>query len=536
MTPTEEKPAAEDPSRFKKFDWILLISMSVYLVAVISMWAGIYQRTGGIDYTVDDAYIHGTLAKNIVQHGTFGIIPGQFASASSSLLWTFLMAAAFVVTGAQAWVPAIMATLFGALVVERCNSLLKKIGVAPIERLVVVVMALAYAPVLAIISTGMEHTLHAWLILCLISSLVEISQGKAVRPGTIFLWAALAAGARYESLFLLPPLLLWLAYRGKWKTAFELGFGMALPVVGFAAYSLTHGGHALPNSLMIKGHFDGASKLRALQLLSENAYLAVIAVLLVISTSVCFLNRRMREQRLMWLPVSALAMFLIHLQLARLGWFWRYEGYLIILGLTTASLLLVALRGWLEGRSRVLAAVIYLFLMIGTVPLFSRSIEATLQIVHAAGNIHDQQVQMAMLARHLGKDARIAVNDLGAVSFFADAHVLDLYGLGDNPLARAKHDKEYGAASLKARMEEERIDYVICYAELFGPPNELPKNLIAISFWVLEENLICLYDTVTFYGTSPAAAAKLTEAMNAYRAESRSDKKSTNKIYRYIPK
>jgi hypothetical protein len=48
------------------------------MIAVVKMWSAIHGRTGELSYTVDDAYIHGTIAKNIVASGTFGIIPGQF--------------------------------------------------------------------------------------------------------------------------------------------------------------------------------------------------------------------------------------------------------------------------------------------------------------------------------------------------------------------------------------------------------------------------------------------------------------------------
>jgi hypothetical protein len=56
----------------------------------------------------------------------------------------------------------VLATLFGALALERSNALLKMIGIGAVARLVVGIMALAYAPLLPIVSTGMEHTLHAW--------------------------------------------------------------------------------------------------------------------------------------------------------------------------------------------------------------------------------------------------------------------------------------------------------------------------------------------------------------------------------------
>ena len=513
----------------RNIDWSLVASLTIYLIAVTAMWWAIHSRTGEISYTVDDCYIHGTLSKNLSAHGSFGIVPGEFAAASSSPLWTILLAIMFLVTGPQAWVMALLATLFGALTIERTNSLMKSLDVGAAERVIVVVAALAYAPMLPIISTGMEHTLHTWTMVGLFVCLVGVSRGTT-RPGVLFVWAALAAGARYESLFVLPPLLIWLALRRKWRCAFELGIGMAVPVMGFAIYSLLHGGYLLPNSLMLKGNLGSAWKIKAFRVMIENQYLAVLVGLLSLATVAAFLHRRRTGENLAWLPVSVIVTILIHLQLAQLGWFYRYEGYLIVLGLTAAATLLPLLRNWLRGRPLAVTLPIYILIAFATLPLAWRADRANREIVHAAGNIHDQQVQMAGVARHLGKNARIAVNDLGAVSFLSDASVLDLIGLGDNSLARAKISHEYGAAKLKSRLQETRTDFVICYPSWFGKPDNLPETLIPVETWHLDDNLICGAAEVVFYGTTPDAAVKLAAALSAYRAEHKPNPLSTNRM------
>lgn len=518
-------------ARWREADWSLVVMMAIYLVAVMVMWRAIHNRTGEISYTLDDAYIHATIAKNLSAHGTFGIIPGEFAAASSSPLWSLLLALVFAVIGIHSWIPAVLATLFGALIIGHSNSLLKGIDTGPVARVVVVILAVAYAPLLPILSTGMEHTFHAWALLGLFTSLIAVSRETRRNPGSVFVWAVLAAGARYESLFALPPLLIWLALRRKWSVALELAGGMALPVLGFAAYSVTHGGYALPNSLMLKGNIEGAWNLRALRLLFDNRHLLILVVLLVIATVVGIFNGNRRNERLAWLPVTVIAMILIHLQLAQLGWFWRYEGYLVILGMVAASTLLAPLRDWLRGRSLAVSLPVYTLLMYATLPLYLRCISAIGMIVHAAGNIRDQQLQMARVVRHLGEGARVAVNDLGAVSFFTDARVLDLWGLGDNRIARAKRNHIHGDTYLKARLAETRTDFVICYPSAFEPPNRLPASLIAVETWKLRDNLICGSDTVVFYGTSPQAAEKMAAALDRYRADSKPDPRSTNEMH-----
>jgi hypothetical protein len=433
------------------------------------------------------------------------------------------------VTGPQAWVMAAMATLFGALTIERANAFMKSVSVGPVERVTVILAALVYAPLLPIISTGMEHTLHTWTMLGLFACLVGVSRG-VTKPGVLFMWAVLAAGARYESLFVLPPLLIWLALQRKWRSAFELGIGMAVPVVGFAIYSVLHGGYVLPNSLMLKGNFGTAFKIKAFKVMIENQYMAVLVGLLILATIVGILRRKPSAENLTWLTVSVMVTILIHLQLAQLGWFYRYEGYLVILGLTAAATLLPPVRDWLRGRQLALTLPVYILLAFATLPLAWRARNANGEIVQAAGNIHDQQVQMAMVTRHLGKNARVAVNDLGAVSFLTDARVLDLFGLGDNSFTRAKVNHQYGAAKLKSRLEETHTDFVICYPSWFTGTEKLPETLIPVETWYLDNNLICGGERVVFYATSPEAALKMGAALNDYRAGDKSNPLSTNRM------
>ncbi|MDP3851191.1 MAG: hypothetical protein Q8Q59_11850 [Luteolibacter sp.] len=520
---------------FFPLDRGLVALVLVYSLATAWMWWAIHSRTGEISYTVDDAYIHGTMAKNIAASGTFGIIPGEFSAASSSPLWTLLLALVFLVTGPQPWTFALLATLFGALTIERSNSLLKAVGVAQAGRVMVCILAMAYAPTLPIISTGMEHTFHAWTMVGLFGSLVAVSRNASKNPGAIFLWALLAGGARYESLFALPPLLIWLAWHRRWRFAFALGAGMTLPAITFAAYSLAHGGFALPNSLMLKGNLAGVWKIKAFQVVMENQYVLVLCLLLLVAAGIRIFGGKWRGKKLTWLPVSVFAMILIHLQLAQLGWFYRYEGYLVILGLIAASVLLPPLQDWMRKLPLALSLSVYVILAFTTLPLAWRSVRATGEIVHAAANIRDQQLQMALVTRHLGNGARVAVNDLGAVSFLTSARVLDLYGLGDNRLTRAKRNRTYGSNILKARLEETRTDYVICYPSWYLPPDQLPETLIPVETWALGDNLICGSDKVVFYGTSPEAAGKMAAALEAYRARTPPASRSTNRMYPVTP-
>ena len=46
---------------------------------------------GTLTYIIDDAYIHLTMARNVAFHGTWGMVPGEFESSSSSPGWVLFI-------------------------------------------------------------------------------------------------------------------------------------------------------------------------------------------------------------------------------------------------------------------------------------------------------------------------------------------------------------------------------------------------------------------------------------------------------------
>src|SRR5687768_8363095 len=73
--------------------WPALAAAALYLGLVALLYARIVELTRGeFTYPIDDTYIHLAIGKNLGQHGVWGNTEYGFASASSSLLWTILLA------------------------------------------------------------------------------------------------------------------------------------------------------------------------------------------------------------------------------------------------------------------------------------------------------------------------------------------------------------------------------------------------------------------------------------------------------------
>lgn len=517
-----------------------LLLILCYLALSSWMWVSIAERTGSWSYTLDDPYIHGAIARNVAEHGSFGIIPGEFAGASSSILWTLSLAVAYLIFGPAAWVCGALATIFGMLAIERAAKCAELSGMSAIPRTLVVAVAMAAAPILPILSTGMEHCMHIWALAGLFSALMALSAGKTVRPGIIFFWAAMAAGSRYESMFFLPVLMIWLTLSKRWRALFELAGGMGAVVIGFGIYATLHGGFFLPNTLMLKGAGNKATIYTAIWIITDLPDFTVLAFGLFVASICCLASSNPSTRKFAWLPCTVFVALVIHLRLARTGTMWRYESYLMAMGVIAVSPLLSAAlknlaifrkpaaefvpRKILFNRITVpriaalaLAPLPFVVALGAAIPLVERSLVGQKLIIPAAGNIRDQQIQMSRLVQLLGDGAGVGVNDLGAVSFFTNARILDLWGLGDDVMARAVHGRTRDTAFLRKRIDDFGADYVICYPSWFATIG-LPTSLIPVEQWKLNRNVICGDAPICFYGTSPAAAVRLRQALDAYHA------------------
>src|SRR6478609_3379099 len=92
----DAEPAPEPDYRKSFLRW----GGGSYLLVTALLFAASLHKTGGrVVYLIDDPAIHLSLAGNLAHHGTWGVVPGVFQSASSSPLWTLLLAGYLWVAG-----------------------------------------------------------------------------------------------------------------------------------------------------------------------------------------------------------------------------------------------------------------------------------------------------------------------------------------------------------------------------------------------------------------------------------------------------
>ncbi len=482
-------------------------------------------------YTLDDPYIHLSLARNWIEQGVMGVTPHVFASATSSPLWTGWMALNMRVLGDRVWLPGLWAAVFAVLALLLTDRMARRLQASFAARLLACLAVLYFAPLVTLATTGMEHTLHLALLLLFFDRLLVCLDAPSRAAGAGLCLAAMAAvAARYETLFFIAPVVVGLAVRRQWRLAGGLVIAAALPVLGYGWFSAAHGGFWLPNSLMLKGRLPHGESLFAWaggfirvgfgEWLRQPALMG-LSLLAVVAGALAPRGSAMRA--VAWSVPAALA---IHLCLARTGWFFRYEAYLVGAGVA----LLVPVIGRLLRRDGKAACAGSSFtkygcrmawVLLAVVPLHFRALAAHMQIGLAAKNIYQQQYQIARFLRQNFPDgARIAIHDIGAISYYyPQGRVLDLYGLADAEVVRLKRAGAWNSAAIRSLLAARRIDYVVVYPVWFIGAQALPAECLRVSSWLIPDLAVCGAARVSFYGTSPAASARLMQALAVYQPQ-----------------
>lgn len=468
-----------------------------------------WTRAGAFEYPLDDVYIHLAMARGIMG-GTYGINPGEPASAASSILYPLLLlplAASdlqrFLPLALNAAALAALAWLFGRWIVRAGHTASAATALA-----IIAPFALAMPGVAAL---GMEHTLHALAAMMVLAGLWDFLVTGRI-GWMLVAGAILAPMFRFEGLALSLAACLALALRGRGLAGATLAGGVVMPVVLFMAFLLSQGLPPLPNSVLAKmggkfGGYDPSVRLIANFLSLGGVAMAVAYGLLVAA----FVSRAAKsDARLRLLAACALIAVTAHLLMGQVGWLGRYEHYAIVM---IAAVLVMAEPQ--VGRS--------LRLAIWGAALGGAVYYSAVTWHHynwTAQAVHLQQHQMARLVALL-PGRKVAVNDIGWVSWIGQAPVLDLWGLASTEARRARIDPPGGlpapgwAGDLARR---HGAQYAMVYADWFedGIGDE----------WVPVAQLTMTHprgnlggNTVTIYAIDPAITPDLRAAVDRLAAD-----------------
>ena len=483
--------------------------------------ASLVHTGGRLVYALDDAYIHMAVARSLARDGVWGVTPYAFTSSTSSLAWPLLLALADLAVGVREATPLVLNLVFAAVSIVLADRLLRG---APLGLRAVALIALVFlTPLPTLVLSGMEHTLHIAAVLWLLDR-VRAAEEDGVETGraltALGAASAFAAAARYESLFLIAPaaILLW---RGRRRRAAVVAVAAAvLPLAVYAAVSVAHGWPPLPNSLLLKRatfESSGAAAIvdrlggHALRALGEAPHLFVLLAAVILLSVRRPASAAVRRWDLMLVTGA-----LLHLQLAALGWLFRYEAYLVAIGVVLVARHLADAPVEAPAFGTAARAALTVAVLVAAAPLIMRAAEAAAQAPRAVKNIYEQQYQMGLFLRGLPAGSTVMANDIGAIAYLADVRLIDLYGLATQETARARREGRVDRALLARLAAPAPPAAVVVYRSWFA--DAIPPDWIQVGTWKVPEEVVVADRTVTFYATRPAEAALLARALDAFQA------------------
>jgi hypothetical protein len=431
----------------------LLPALAVFLASLgAALRLALRSTDGRLIYALDDAYIHMAVAKTLATHGVWGCTPFHFSSSSSSLLWTAGLGAAYRVLGVHDSLPLLLNLAFAVATLVVANAALARLAVPPLLRGVALLGIVVGFPLAGMVLIGMEHILHLLLTIGFAALAVETLTGGPESPSlrrrrtvALCVLGALLAASRYEGFFLVGLVCLAFALRRELLRAVAIGVAAVLPVAAFGVFSMANGAYFLPNPLMVKAVAETASALTALlkpfgsedlEFLRNNRAMPILLALGALAAIAGWRARRGFWRPAVLFPLLLAAMILLHghFVFSPLYWAYRYDAYLVGFGVFVAA---VVLPGMPAPRG-LLRAALPALLVAALVPLVADVREGLLPGAEIRGirGTYLEQYQTAQFIRRYYPGDAVIVNDLGAVTYYTQARILDLVGLGDiEPLA-----------------------------------------------------------------------------------------------------
>lgn len=407
---------------------VLLTAVTAELIALLSLNHGMFT------YTMDDAYIHLSLAENII-HGHYGINPREFASVASSILWPFLLAP-FAALPFGDLAPLIINILSSIATLALLHRIIRSRwnDDHPALATILLIVFTAATGMVGLIFTGMEHSLQVLSIVWVVALLDEALRGS-VRSRELIIAIALTAIVRYEDLSVVLFAVTVLFVIGQRRIAASALFTAVALVGSFSLFLYYNEGTFLPTSVMAKMGSVQRS-MAPFQRFAETVmtpFGALYASVAVIALAVG-IRRKNELPAVVW---SAGAFFVTLLDLLygkvqyfgglfmEFGYFFRYEMYLWSFLLVLLFLLFSGSLKRLYHRSAMFTIA---FLLILEGVICGRNNAMLFSLPTASNNIYEQHAQMHRFATELVRGP-VAVNDIGLVSYRNDAYVLDLWGL-----------------------------------------------------------------------------------------------------------
>jgi hypothetical protein len=229
---------------------------------------------------------------------------------------------------------------------------------------------------------------------------------------------------------------------------------------------------------------------------------------LVFTTSALQLLDTKLDRRVLLFVTTAIT----HLLLARVGWLFRYEAWLIAWGILTVAPLaarasLPHLRSGAWGGPAAL-------LVAALIPYGARSWEALSSYSLSARWTYDSDVQMAQYIARYWPDSVVALHDIGAVSWYSDAEIVDVAGLATNEVTRLHVANRLDGAAIGEILSRRGVQ--TAWTEARWLADDLPPGFSKVAEYRVTSSFSSQTWTAFVWAVDPTAREKLVSTLAEY--------------------
>jgi hypothetical protein len=495
----------------------LWLSLLVVLVAILTI------NSGFMVYTIDDIYIHLAISRNLSEYSVFGVTRYEFSSSSSSPFWNLIISAGFAIVGTTDMVPLALNVILASVSVVTLYVLLKDMDMSSTCLTGVLLSFVFFTSLPGLVFTGMEHTFHvilSLLFLVLSSRVLSLEQSSNRDSLLLLVVAFFVSAVRFESVFLAIPVAFLFLVKRDWSHALAVLVMVGLPWLAYGIISMQNGWLLLPNSLLVKGadamnEGIGLFLIRGIGALAVSPHLLVLLIASVKLTSSQEHGFWHQHNVMRLIFVSAC---LLHLQLGRIMWFFRYEAYLVALGILTVSvqarqylskLDLTSLRmpaiGTSLDRNRLYGLVLVILFI---APLAGRGALWIYWTPTASKNIYEQQYQMGLFLDRFYTGETVLMNDIGCANYLSDIMCVDKWGIGSLDVGQILLNGSMSADMLQIIAEERGVKVAILYAD-----GLIPEEWEEVGRWTIRDNVVAYNSTVSFLAVMPSEKDRLVNSL-----------------------
>lgn len=506
-----------------------LVSMTVFTMVCAGYYLLSVSKTDGYYlYLIDDAYIHLAMAKNFALYDVWGVTRYEFSSTSSSPLFTYLLSLLIRLLGNNDQLSLYFNIVFGFGTVYFLSRYFSEIFSKAKYIVISVLFTLFFSVLHLQVLSGMEHVFHVFLFVLNIYCLSTFKNKYSIAG--FYLSLLLMGLVRFESMFYFVILAFVFALMQKWKETILILVTGFIPIVLFCWFNYQQDGFLFPNSVIVKGtkfSFDSNFPHQLKAIFLDNFLLNISFYKIgffPLVLSIIFIVRDYNKKNFHELVKSNFLLIVIsmlmicHSMFADLKGMFRYEAY-ILTGFSMA--LIPKLKDLFENfksyikNEKIISAIVLMNILL----LIYKCSFAHLMLENGGKNIYEQQMQSAKFLHTYYNESKVVANDIGAIAYFTDIHLLDTAGLGSVETIVFNENKRTPDTEFQNFLQDYTIhnkyDIAIIYDAWLQ--NHIPTNWKKAAELKIKNPVTVARDKVSIYAVDKDNLEKLKENIRIFR-------------------